>query len=106
MAGRPINESRALAVLMGDKTYVGTVHEKCGTAERYVSGGGCVHCARIIASEQREARSYLLARAAGLDSRGDQGGGYPSSQGPLDKAPKDGLTAAERFAQSIEDDLM
>lgn len=59
MAGRPENASRANAALMGDKTYIGSVHDKCGTNERYTKGGGCVHCARVIATEQREARKYL-----------------------------------------------
>lgn len=63
MSGRPINESRQLAILMGDKTYVGAAHDKCGTTERYVKGGGCVHCARVIATEQRDARKYLVAHA-------------------------------------------
>lgn len=54
MVGRPINESRKLAVLIGDKTYIGSVHG-CGTNERYVKGGGCVHCARWTASSQRTA---------------------------------------------------
>lgn len=55
MAGRPINENLATAKFMGDKTYLGTTHEDCGTNVRYTSGGGCVHCAREKATEMREA---------------------------------------------------
>lgn len=64
MSGRPINESRQLAILMGDKTYTGAAHDRCGTTERYVKGGGCVHCARVIATEQRDARKFLAAAEA------------------------------------------
>lgn len=60
-AGRPASQELMLARLSGDKTYLGTVHSRCGTNERYVSGGGCVHCARSVATEQREARRALLA---------------------------------------------
>lgn len=60
MGGRPINASRQLALITGDKTYIGMVHAKCGTTERYLSGG-CAYCGRAIATEQREARKYLQA---------------------------------------------
>lgn len=63
MSGRPINEDRQIAISLGFRTYTGTPHPKCGMTERYVSGGGCVHCARLIASEQREARKFLIANA-------------------------------------------
>jgi hypothetical protein len=64
MAGRPINKSRELALISGDKTYTGAVHSRCGTSERYM-GGGCVHCARLAATEGREARKLLKAQQAG-----------------------------------------
>lgn len=78
MAGRPINESRQLAILMGDKTYIGVAHDKCGTTERYVKGGGCVYCARVIATEQRDARKFMTAQlaaevAAELDAKAGLG---------------------------------
>lgn len=57
--GRPINESRMVAELAGEKTYRGSTHG-CGTNERYVNGGACVHCARRIQREQREARAADL----------------------------------------------
>jgi hypothetical protein len=60
MAGRPINKDRQDAIEFGFPTYVGVMHRRCGTTERYTNGGGCVHCARVIASEQREARKLLL----------------------------------------------
>jgi hypothetical protein len=60
MSGRPINQDRVDAIEFGFHTYVGTVHRRCGTTERYVKGGGCVHCARVIAEEQREARKALM----------------------------------------------
>jgi hypothetical protein len=59
MTGRPINEDRQRAIALGLRTYTGLKHVKCDTTLRYVAGGGCVHCARIIATEQREARKYL-----------------------------------------------
>lgn len=62
--GRPLNQSRQLALLSGDKTYTGGKHARCGTTERYVKGGGCVHCARMIATEQRDARKFLAQAAA------------------------------------------
>ena len=71
MSGRPINEDRQNAIDLGLRTYTGSKHSKCGTTQRYVSGGGCVHCARIIATEQREARNYLRRQAqAALDNPG------------------------------------
>lgn len=57
-SGRPINSDKSLAIFLSEKTYRGGIHRKCGTNERYVSGGGCVHCARVIATEQREALKY------------------------------------------------
>jgi len=63
MSGRPVNEDRQAAIAFGLRTYTGTVHSKCGTNQRYVSGGACVHCARVIATEQREARKFLKAQA-------------------------------------------
>ena len=95
MAGRPINERHELAVLMGDKTYFGSEHDKCGTFERYTKGGGCVHCARVIASEQRAARKFLQTMEAQKVEGRDED--------LLDTEPKNGLSA---FEQSIEDDLM
>ena len=67
MSGRPINQDRQNALELGLMTYTGAVHKNCGTTERYVKGGGCVHCGRLIATEQREARVYLR-RQAMLDS--------------------------------------
>ena len=55
MTGRPINEDRQLALITGAKTYAGAKHAPCGTAERYVKGHGCVHCARKLQTEQRDA---------------------------------------------------
>ena len=62
MTGRPINESLALAKLSGDKRYTGLPHSKRGTTERYVSNGGCVHCARAGLAEQREQLKFLKAK--------------------------------------------
>jgi len=73
-SGRPVNEDRQTAIDLGFKTYTGTPHSKCGTTERYVSGGGCVHCARTIATEQREARKLLKAQAARLVAEGVRSG--------------------------------
>ena len=64
MSGRPINQDRLDAIEFGFPTYTGAVHKKCGGTERYVNGGGCVHCARVIATEQREARRALKHQAS------------------------------------------
>lgn len=57
--GAPINQARQVAIEMGLPEYEGRPHRNCGRTLRYTSGGGCVHCARIIADEQRAARKYL-----------------------------------------------
>ena len=57
-SGRPINSDKSLAIFLSEKTYRGGIHRKCGTNVRYVSNGGCVHCARVIMTEQREALKY------------------------------------------------
>ena len=64
MSGRPINQDRLDAIEFGFPTYTGAVHKKCGGTERYVNGGGCVRCARVIATEQREARRALKHQAS------------------------------------------
>ena len=68
MSGRPINKDRQLAIEFGFMTYTGLAHRRCGTTERYVKGGGCVHCARVIAEEQREARKVLLRHHAEFEA--------------------------------------
>lgn len=92
MAGRPLNERHELAVLMGDKTYFGSMHDRCGTFERYTKGGGCVHCARVVATEQREARKFLQTMEEQKVASRDEG--------LLDTPAPNGLSA---FDQSIED---
>lgn len=62
--GRPSNPDRQNAITLGFRTYTGALHTRCGTTERYVSSGGCVHCARVLTTEQREARVLLKAQAA------------------------------------------
>ena len=57
-SGRPINSDKSLAIFLSEKTYRGAIHRKCGTNVRYVSNGGCVHCARVLMTEQREALKY------------------------------------------------
>jgi hypothetical protein len=73
MSGRPINEDRQNAIDLGLRTYIGARHFKCDTTERYVAGGGCVHCARIVATEQRQARKYLQSHGAELDNAASDG---------------------------------
>jgi hypothetical protein len=67
MAGRPKNANLETAKIAGDRTYIGSVHEACGTSERYTSGGGCVHCARTKQTLMREAlaKSRLTSEQAG-----------------------------------------
>jgi hypothetical protein len=61
---RPLNEDRQAALKYGLRTYTGALHSKCGTVERYAGTGGCVYCARRIATEQREALKYRKAQEA------------------------------------------
>jgi hypothetical protein len=57
MTGRPINQNRETAILLGDKHYQGTPHDKCGKTLRYVNSGACVACARSgTASMRKDAR--------------------------------------------------
>lgn len=87
---RPINEDRQAALRYGLHTYTGAPHSKCGTTERYAAGGGCVYCARLLASEQREALKYRKAQEAqALDN--------PL---PTELEPDN---AAERLRHSIDD---
>lgn len=64
MAGRPTNENREMAILMGDKTYTGSTHARCGTDLRYVKGGGCVHCARQVTQDLRDTAKWIKHEAA------------------------------------------
>jgi len=41
------NPNRKLAKELGLKTYVGKVHERCGTSLKYTSYGVCVQCTKI-----------------------------------------------------------
>ncbi len=81
MAGRPISEALATARLVGDKTYEGTEHEACHTTTRYVSGGGCVHCARQKQAIQRGALKQLMA------ARGDTHIGMTPDTPLTDQSP-------------------
>ncbi len=99
MAGRPINTSKELAILSGDKTYTGAAHGKCGTTERYVSGGGCVHCARQASLDGREARRLLKAQKAG-----EVPGVHPTIA-PGEMSPYEGFEEPDPFTKAV-DDLM
>jgi hypothetical protein len=92
MTGRPINEDRQNSIALGLMTYTGTVHRRCGTNIRYVSGGGCVHCARVISAEQREARKYLL----------QQEREYAESQREEQAAQKEALDNSEKIGDDAE----
>lgn len=96
MVGRPINEDRQNAIALGLKTYTGMRHSRCGTTERYVAGGGCVHCGRLIATEQREARIYLKKmQQQNVEDRDED---------LLDSAERDGLDDPEADARFEEPD--
>lgn len=100
MSGRPINIDRQNAIALELTTYTGAVHRKCGTNQRYVSGGGCIHCARLIATEQRDARKFLKQHAineAEAKVREDDGI-------VLDIFAGDGLDTDEPDAQGGDDD--
>jgi hypothetical protein len=97
MTGRPINQDRLNAIEFKLKTYTGAQHWKCGTTERYVSGGGCVHCARELATMQREALKALKAATA-ADAAAERNVNQ-ADEDPLDSPVPDA------YEQSIEDIL-
>lgn len=111
MTGRPLNQDKQNALDLGLLTYEGKPHFRCGTTTRYVVGAGCVHCARVIATEQRQARKFLRQHAineAEQKAREDDGVA-------LDSIVPDGLEepdvpdveaeddADARFQESIEE---
>ena len=121
-SGRPVNSDKSLAIFLSEKTYRGGIHRKCGTNVRYVSNGGCVHCARVIMTEQREARKYLQrVRTEKIVAEGVQSGDVIDGDAeplndvtaqfiePLDNAEpmvlEESDDAEERRRQAI-DDLM
>jgi hypothetical protein len=110
MSGRPINEDLSLARFLGEKTYIGATHVRCGTAVRYVSGGGCVHCARVIATEQREALKYLQRANAVNDAFIDATEESDAAEIEIDNRDDDGLDTDDnveaRRRSGIDDDLM
>lgn len=104
MSGRPINEDRQNAIALELTTYTGAVHRKCGTDQRYVNGGGCIHCARLIATEQRDARKFLKQHAINeAEQKVRDNDGVA-----LDSTMDDGLDAdeAEARRQASIDELM
>ena len=106
---RPANEERQAALKVGLRTYTGAPHSKCGTTEWYTAGGGCVHCARLLASEQREALRYQKAHEAqALDEKIEEQINSHEEFAPIDNLLPTELspdTAAERLRHSI-DELM
>lgn len=109
--GRPRNTDRENAVDLGLLTYEGKSHFRCGTTTRYVVGAGCVHCARLIATEQREARKFLRSQRAEegvtitIDDISEEN--VRDAFG-LDTPTEDGLDAddAEARRQAAIDELM
>lgn len=120
-SGRPINSDKSLAIFLSEKTYRGGIHRKCGTNVRYVSNGGCVHCARVIMTEQREALKYKKQHEAeyleSLKYEDADRNEEPLNDvamedtGPIDSELEDGLDTddpddAEARRQASIDDLM
>jgi hypothetical protein len=103
MSGRPINEDRQNAISLGLKTYTGSKHSKCGTTERYVSGGSCVHCARVIAAEQRDARTFLRQHALDEELAKQQEQDGIALDNPEPMALEETDDAEARRLQAIED---
>ena|ERR1035437_9540322 len=104
MNGRPINVDRQNAITFKLTTYTGSEH-KCGTSQRYVSGGGCVHCARLLATEQREARKILKAQANADPVNYDHEDALDNVEHVVTEMVDEELAEADRFSQSV-DDLM
>jgi hypothetical protein len=71
MTGRPTNVDRQNALALGLRTYTGAIHPICGTTERYTTNCGCVHCARQIATEQREALKAIKAAQERVNQTND-----------------------------------
>lgn len=71
MAGRPLNPDLEVARLMGDKTYEGSVHTKCGTTTRYTSTGSCVFCAVDKQQNQRRILKRLTENDAAATEERD-----------------------------------
>ncbi len=89
MTGRPINQNKELAILYGEKTYRGSEHT-CGTNERYVTNGGCVHCTRDKQRIMRERSAAIdAAKEAAAAARRRAKQGLP---------PEDVSTAAPMLA--------
>ena len=97
-SGRPVNADKSLAIFLSEKTYRGGIHRKCGTNVRYVSNGGCAHCARTIATEQREALKYQKQYAAHLVAEGVQSGDVIDG----DVEPLNDVTA--QFIEPLDND--
>lgn len=96
---RPFNDDRQNSLTLGLRTYTGAPHPKCGTTERYVASGGCVHCARAKAAEQREELKVLKAQAV---AQADAAG----VNDPVNEGVDNDATARQKaFEQSIEDML-
>jgi hypothetical protein len=53
--GRPETKERMLAILNGDRTYLGKYCKKCGARERYTKGGACIACQRLHSVAARAA---------------------------------------------------
>jgi glutaredoxin len=100
MRGRPQNAERQLAVELGFPTYIGLAHARCGTVERYTKGGGCVHCARVIATEQREARRFLKHHEQEYRES------VPEEEIDVDREESFGIDDAEARRQAALDELM
>jgi hypothetical protein len=97
MTGRPRNESLALAKLSGDKRYIGAPHSKCGTTERYVTNGGCVHCARADLAEQRAQLKFMKAQLA------DEAAEQEINHGEIEPEIEVDVPDAEAYDQSVND---
>jgi hypothetical protein len=105
-SGRPINEDRQNAIALGLREYTGTRHARCGTNQRYVAGGGCAHCARLISAEQRAALNYLKRQTTlVLDDISEEN---IRAAFPLDSTEEDGLEADDAAAreEAAIDELM
>lgn len=58
---------RMIAAAQGKKIFKGNQCVKCGTYEKYTSGGGCVHCikanAKIFNTAKREKIKAMMKAA-------------------------------------------
>lgn len=63
--GRPANVARALAVMLGERQYIGAPCRKGHGGNRYVSTAACIDCAAANSLRQIQARAGFIKSTKG-----------------------------------------